>query len=157
MVKNPPANEGVAGSIPGSRRFPGGREDNPLQYSCLEDPHGQKSLMDYSPRGSQRVGHDRVPRQQQPLWSLTGTGGPECHVAITSLTGPLSPSREAASVFLSSLNRGLVQLAQGRRQLGSPSPSVSAIGPKHVQSTVTPAPGSGCPVPDVDPLPVGIN
>ena len=157
MVKNPPANEGVAGSIPGLRRFPGGRDENPLQYSCLEDPHGQKSLTDYSPWGSQRVGHDQVPRQQQPLWSLTGTGGPECHMANTSLTGPLSASREAASVFLSSLNRGLVQLAQGRRQLGSPSPSVSAIGPKHVQSTVTPAPGSGRPVPDVDPLPVGIN
>ena len=51
MVKNPPANERVAGSIPGSRRSPGGGNDNPLQYSCLEDPHGQKSLADYSPWG----------------------------------------------------------------------------------------------------------
>ena len=27
-----------AGSIPGLGRFPGGGNDNPLQYSCLENP-----------------------------------------------------------------------------------------------------------------------
>ena len=27
-----------AGSIPGSGRSPGGRHNNPLQYSCLENP-----------------------------------------------------------------------------------------------------------------------
>ena len=37
-VKNPPANAGDQGSIPGSRRSPGERNDNPLQYSCLENP-----------------------------------------------------------------------------------------------------------------------
>ena len=26
-------------------------EEYSLQYSCLENPHGQKSLMGYSPRG----------------------------------------------------------------------------------------------------------
>ena len=30
----------------------------PLQYSCVENPHGQRSLAGYSPWGSQRVGHD---------------------------------------------------------------------------------------------------
>ena len=37
MVKNPPANAGDLGSIPGLGRSP--REGNgyPLQYSCLED------------------------------------------------------------------------------------------------------------------------
>ena len=30
--------------IPGSGRPPGGRNGNPLQYSCLENPHGQRSL-----------------------------------------------------------------------------------------------------------------
>ena len=29
---------GDEGSIPGSGRSPGGRHDNPLQYSCLENP-----------------------------------------------------------------------------------------------------------------------
>ena len=31
-------NEGDRGSIPGSGRFPGEGNDNPLQYSCLENP-----------------------------------------------------------------------------------------------------------------------
>ena len=29
----------------------GGGHGNPLQYSCLENPHGQRSLAGYSPRG----------------------------------------------------------------------------------------------------------
>ena len=37
------------GLIPGLGRSPGGRHDNPLQYSCLESPHGQRSLVGYSP------------------------------------------------------------------------------------------------------------
>ena len=40
MVKNLPANAGDAGdagSIPGMGRSPGGRNGNPLQYSCLEN------------------------------------------------------------------------------------------------------------------------
>ena len=38
VVKNPPANAGDAGSIPGSGRSPGGGHGNPLQYSCWENP-----------------------------------------------------------------------------------------------------------------------
>ena len=41
MVKNPPANAGDirdAGSILGLERYPGEGHDNPLQYSCLENP-----------------------------------------------------------------------------------------------------------------------
>ena len=41
QVKNPLANAGDtgdAGSIPGSRRSPGGRNGSPLQNSCLENP-----------------------------------------------------------------------------------------------------------------------
>ena len=47
MVKNPPGNAGDAGdvgSVPGLGRFPGGGYGNPLQYSCLENPQGQRSL-----------------------------------------------------------------------------------------------------------------
>ena len=36
--KNPPANAGAVGSIPGLGRSPGVRNGNPLQYSCLEKP-----------------------------------------------------------------------------------------------------------------------
>ena len=35
MVKNPPANAGDAGSVPGLGRSPGGGNGSPLQYSCL--------------------------------------------------------------------------------------------------------------------------
>ena len=51
---NAPANaEDVrnTGSIPGSRRSPGEGNGNPLQYFCLENPHGQRSLAGYSPQG----------------------------------------------------------------------------------------------------------
>ena len=37
------------GLIPGSGRSPGGGNSNPLQYFWLENPHGQRSLEDYSP------------------------------------------------------------------------------------------------------------
>ena len=39
------------GSIPGLGRFPGEGHDNPLQYACLENPHGQRSLAGYCPWG----------------------------------------------------------------------------------------------------------
>ena len=38
VVKNLPANAGDMGSIPGWGRSPGEGNDNPLQYSCLENP-----------------------------------------------------------------------------------------------------------------------
>ena len=44
-------NAGDLGSIPGLGRFPGGGHGNPFQYSCLENPHGQRSLVGYSPWG----------------------------------------------------------------------------------------------------------
>ena len=37
-------NAGDLGSIPELGRSPGGGHGNPLQYSCLENPHGQRSL-----------------------------------------------------------------------------------------------------------------
>ena len=38
-------------SIPGLGRSPGGGHGNLAQYSCLENPHGQRSLAGYSPWG----------------------------------------------------------------------------------------------------------
>ena len=35
----------------GLGRSPGGGHGNSLQYSCLENPHGQSSLAGYSPLG----------------------------------------------------------------------------------------------------------
>ena len=54
LVKNLPAmqetnyNAGDPDSIPGSGRSPGEKTDNPLQYSCLENPmdsHGRLQSM----------------------------------------------------------------------------------------------------------------
>ena len=48
-VKNPPADAGDLGSIPGLGRSPGGGNDYPLQYSCQENPMDKRSLAGYSP------------------------------------------------------------------------------------------------------------
>ena len=44
-------NVGDLGLIPGLGRSPGGGHGNLLQYSCLENPHGQRSLAGYSSWG----------------------------------------------------------------------------------------------------------
>ena len=48
-------NTGDLGSIPGLGRSPGGGHGNPLQYSCLENPPGQRSLMGYNPSGCKEL------------------------------------------------------------------------------------------------------
>ena len=47
--KESACNMGDLGSIPRLGRSPGGGQGNPLQYSCLENLHGQRSLVGYSP------------------------------------------------------------------------------------------------------------
>ena len=49
VVKNPPANAGDSGSIPGLVRSPGGGHGNPLQYSCPENRTDRGTLAGYSP------------------------------------------------------------------------------------------------------------
>ena len=44
-------NVGDLGSIPEMGRSSGGGHGNPLQYSCLENPHGQRDLVGYGPWG----------------------------------------------------------------------------------------------------------
>jgi len=44
-------NAGDLGSILGLGRSPRGGHGKPLQYSCLENPHEQRSLECYSPWG----------------------------------------------------------------------------------------------------------
>ena len=55
MVKNPSANAGDMGSIPGSGRFPG--DGNGTQIPWTEEP------ADYSPWGHKRAGHDLATEQ----------------------------------------------------------------------------------------------
>ena len=58
--KESACDEGGPGSIPGWGRSPGQGNGNPLQYSCLENSHGQRSLVGWSLKSmvSKRVGHD---------------------------------------------------------------------------------------------------
>ena len=61
VVKNLSAKAGDVtdtGSIPGSGRPPGGGHGNPLQYPCLENPHGQRSLGGLQSMGLQRDRQD---------------------------------------------------------------------------------------------------
>ena len=54
VVKNPPSNPGDirdVGSIDVLGRSSGEGNGNPFQYSCLENPHRQRSLAGYSPWG----------------------------------------------------------------------------------------------------------
>ena len=56
-VKNLPAGDARdVGSIHGSGRSPEGGHGNLLQYSCLENPHGQRNLVGYSPWGRKELG-----------------------------------------------------------------------------------------------------
>ena len=56
--KKSACNAGNLGSILGLGRSPGGGHGNPLQYSCPENPYGQRRLADYSPWGCKSVRHD---------------------------------------------------------------------------------------------------
>ena len=56
-VKNLPEtvkNAGDLSSVPRLGRSPGGGQGNPLQYSCLENPHGQRNLVGHSPWGGKQ-------------------------------------------------------------------------------------------------------
>ena len=53
--KESACNVGDLGSVPGLRRSNGGGHGNPLQYSCLENPHGQRSLLGYRPWGCKEL------------------------------------------------------------------------------------------------------
>ena len=53
--KESACNAGDPGSISRLGRPPGEGHGNPLQYSRLENPHGQRSLAGYSPYGCREL------------------------------------------------------------------------------------------------------
>ena len=57
-------NSGNLDSIPGVGRSPGEGYGNPLQDPCLENPHGQRSLVGYSLWGSKEL--DKTERLNTP-------------------------------------------------------------------------------------------
>ena len=52
-VKKSACNARDLGLISGSGQFPGEGNGYPLQYSCLENPHGQKNLLGYTHEGAE--------------------------------------------------------------------------------------------------------
>ena len=63
VVKIPPANAGDTASIPGSGRFPGEGNGNPL-YSCLGNPMGRGAWWATVHGITKSVGHDSAGKQQ---------------------------------------------------------------------------------------------
>ena len=67
-VKNPPANAGDVGLIPGSRRSPGEGNGNPLHYSCLGNPKDWGAWRVTVQGVAKRVRQDLATKQQQVAW-----------------------------------------------------------------------------------------
>ena len=83
--KETACNAGDLRLIPGLGNSLGGRHSNPLQYSCLENPHGQKSLEGYSPWSCKVSDMTERLGTHQPLWLQPCPGtGPE-HPGVTFL------------------------------------------------------------------------
>ena len=62
--KDSACNAGDPVSISGSGRSPGEGNDNPLQYSCLENPMDRGAWVGHSISGHKRVRHDLGTKQQ---------------------------------------------------------------------------------------------
>ena len=77
------------GSIPGLGRSPGEGNDSPLQYSCLENPRGQRSLTGYSPWGHKE--------------SDTTEHAQGCQCVHDSVLPPLRGTLDSIMHFLNSL------------------------------------------------------
>ena len=66
---------GDLGLIHSLGRSPGGGHGNPLQYSCLENPHGQRSLAGYGLWGHKDSDMTEAAKQQQGVFKR-GKWGP---------------------------------------------------------------------------------
>ena len=111
--KESTCNAGDLDSIPRLGRSSGGGHGNLLQYSCLENPHGQRSLVGYSPLGCKES--DMIERlstaldnhlrcqqfqsalewgsMQSPFWSLS-PGSPSYHLCHAKTTRPVCKTRK---------------------------------------------------------------
>ena len=109
--KESACNAGDLGLIPELGRSPGGGHGNPLQYSCLENPQGQRSLAGYSPWGGKESDTTEWPSTQSlpppPTYSLPVASDPsgsrvwpnsQLKVGVGSFSAglPLNPIRGKA-------------------------------------------------------------
>ena len=80
MVKSPPTMQ----SIPGLGRSPGGGHGNPLQYSCLENPHGQRKLVGYH-QWDRRVTHNWATKHMVILFLIFWW----CSILFSMMVAPI--------------------------------------------------------------------
>ena len=78
ISKESACNAGDLGLIPGLGRSPREGHGNPLQYSCLENPHGQRSLAGYS----HGVAESRTQLSNFHFLSLCVYSGPTVFVQV---------------------------------------------------------------------------
>ena len=97
MVRNPPANAGDMGSIPGSGRYLGEGNSNPLPVFLPGKSHGQRSPEGYSPWGCKLVGHNLATRQQLASYFIPGSVLCQCYCLNSCPAPPLAVSTSAFS------------------------------------------------------------
>ena len=81
VVKNLPGNAGDSGSIPGSGRFPGEGNGNPLQYSCLGNPMDRgawQAMVHGVTKESDTAEHKHVVPAEVTLIKVVGIGSRVC-------------------------------------------------------------------------------
>ena len=99
--KNSTCNVGDLDSILGMGRSPGRGHCNPLQYSCLENPHGQRCPAGYSPWGHRE-------------WDTTERLSPAQHYyKVGSAAPPVNPP----TVIISSISINVRNLCHNAHQI----------------------------------------
>ena len=75
------------GSVPGLGRPPGEGRGHPLQCSCLENPHGQRSLVGYSPWGRKELDTSEVTWQRirRDILQKSRTNGQQVNEKVLSV------------------------------------------------------------------------
>ena len=111
-VKNPPVNARDAGLSPGSGRYSGGGNGNPVQDSRLES-HGQRSLAGYSPWGRKES-------------DMTEHACSDTNIHPRNLTSRYLPSRNESIMHTKTCTR-MLMIVKTQAQPRRPSASSSTV------------------------------
>ena len=122
VIKNPPANSGDLGLIPGWGRSPGEGNGDPLQYSCPENPK-DRGAWRLQPMGSKRVGHNLATKQQQRVYDFSSVAQ-SCPALCdpTDCSTPGFPVHHQIPEFTQTHVHGVSDAIQPSHPLSSPSP-----------------------------------
>ena len=81
--KESACNVGDLGLIPGLGTSPGGRHGNPSHYSCLENSHGQRSLLSYSLRSLKELDTtEPLSTARQLIYNIVLVSGVQQHGSV---------------------------------------------------------------------------